>query len=152
MTGHFVVRDRYTVWALLMARIALSAAFLSAVADRLGGWGPVDLAGVDWGSMARFSEDVKALNPWVPDAAVPPLAWFVTILEAVLAVMLAIGPFVRVAAFASGVLLILFGLAMAVFLGPKLPLNYSVFTAAACAFLVGIVQQRGPDVRRKNAT
>jgi putative oxidoreductase len=126
-------------WTLRFARLALAAAFLSAVADRLGLWGPLETPGVDWGSMPRFYADVAALNPWLPEAMIPALAWFVTIVEAILGVLLITGPYVRASAFASGVLLLAFAIAMTLFLGPKLPLNYSVFTAAACAFLVAFV-------------
>jgi len=126
------VRD----WVLRFARVSLGVAFLSAVADRFGFWGDFGTAGVDWGSMARFAQDVKALNPWAPDAANPVLSWFVTVLEAVLGIMLITGPYVRLAPLLSGALLSLFALSMALFLGVKCPLNYSVFTAAACAFLI----------------
>lgn len=131
------IRDRrLNDWVLRFARVSLGVAFLSAVADRFGFWGDFGTAGVDWGSMARFAQDVKALNPWAPDAAIPVLSWFVTVLEAILGVLLITGPFVRVSALASGLLLMLFAIAMTLFIGPKPPLNYSVFTAAACAFLI----------------
>lgn len=129
--------SRLLHWSLWFARIALATAFLSAVADRWGVWGPVETIGVDWGSMERFSQDVRALNPWLPGMTILPLAWIVTVLEAILGVVLLTGPFVRLAAFASAALLIVFGVTMGLFLAPKLPLNYSVFTAAACALLVG---------------
>lgn len=135
-------RAPWRLWGLGLARFALAAAFLSAVADRLGFWGPLETPGVDWGSMARFAQDVKALNPWAPDAFVPALAWFVTALEAVLGILLITGPFVRPVALASGALLLLFALSMTLFLGVKFALNYSVLTAAACAFLVGLDTSR----------
>jgi putative oxidoreductase len=131
MTG-----DRHSAFFLFFARYALAIAFLSAVADRLGLWGPMGTPGVDWGNMENFNGAVAGLSPWAPPALVPALAWFVTILEAVLGVLLIIGYRLRATAFVSGVLLIIFALSMALFLGVKLPLNYSVFTAAACAFLV----------------
>ncbi len=136
--------SRTLCWSLWCARIALATAFFSAVADRLGIWGPVEAIGVDWGSMERFSQDVRALNPWLPDTTVLPLAWIVTGLEALLGVALLTGPFVRLAAFASAALLTAFGATMGLFLTPKLPLNYSVFTAAACALLVGCSYRSRP--------
>lgn len=131
MTG-----DRHYTFFLLFARYALAIAFLSAVADRLGLWGPMGTPGVDWGNMENFNGAVAALSPWTPPSLVPALAWFVTILEAVLGVLLIIGYQLRATALVSGALLIIFAVSMALFLGVKPPLNYSVFTAAACAFLV----------------
>jgi len=127
--------------SLWFARLALAAAFLSAVADRFGLWGPVNPPVVDWGSMEGFYPAVAALNPWAPSALIPALAWLVTIVEAVLGVLLIVGFRLRLTALASGVLLAIFALTMTIFLGPKLPLNYSVYTAAACAFLVAVMAE-----------
>lgn len=119
------------------ARLALAAAFLSAVADRLGLWGPyTDGAIVSWGSMARFYQDVAALNPWVPAWAVPFLGWLVTVLEAGLGLLLIIGYRLRWTALFAALLLFIFALSMSVFLSVKLMLNYSVLTCTACALLL----------------
>jgi hypothetical protein len=59
-----------------------------------------------------------------------------TIAEVVLAILLLVGYRVVWTATASGILLLLFALAMTVALGPKAPLDYSVYAAAAAAFLV----------------
>jgi len=147
----YSIRDRrLNDWAIRFARVSLGVAFLSAVADRFGFWGDFGTAGVDWGSMARFAQDVKALNPWAPDAFIPVLSWFVTVLEVILGIMLISGPYVRLAALLSGVLLSLFALSMALFLGPKFPLNYSVFTAAACALLIAL-RAEGAAANEKEA-
>ena len=128
-------RDRRT-WVLGFSRVALAAGFLSAVADRLGMWGPVGAEGVVWGNFEQFVAYVVVLNPWAP----PSLAWaigvFVTVLEVVLAALLLVGWRLRESALVSGVLLVLFGLAMAVFTGLKGPLDYSVFAASAAALLL----------------
>lgn len=129
---------------LLFARYALAVAFLSAVADRFGLWGSNQALGVDWGDMHTFQGAVAQLNPWAPEALIPALSWFVTILEAVLGMLLIIGYQLRITALVSAVLLMIFALAMSMFLGIKLPLNYSVFTAAACAFLVYLQTPPGP--------
>ena len=47
-----------------------------------------------------------------------------------------IGWHTRIAALLSGILLILFGVTMAVALGVKAPLDFSVFSAAGGAFLL----------------
>ncbi len=122
--------------ALWAARAALAITFLSAVADRFGAWGSVKLPWVDWGDMTVFTQATAALNPWMPSWLVPAFAWGVTLLEIVLAAVLLLLPNHRWPAAASALLLLCFGVAMAVFLHPKEPLNYSVFTASACAFLL----------------
>lgn len=123
--------------ATILARVALGAAFLSAVADRLGLWGAyTDGIVVSWGSMPRFYQDVAALAPWAPAITVAPLAWIVTAAEAALGLALLIGYRLPWTALASGFLLLTFGLSMAAFLSIKLMLNYSVLTCAACAFLL----------------
>jgi hypothetical protein len=48
----------------------------------------------------------------------------------------------RVVLAAAGVLLVLFALAMTFALGPKAPLDYSVYAAAAAAFLVAANSSR----------
>lgn len=128
--------------AMHFARVALAAAYLSAVADRLGLWGQKGAPGVDWGSPNAFAANVALLNPWLPQAAVPPVAWGVTGAEVVLALLLITGLFPRWTAIASGVLLLIFALAMAAVLGIKFPLNYSVFTASACSFLLAAFAPR----------
>lgn len=124
--------------AILFARATLAAAFLSAVADRLGLWGEKGTPGVDWGSPDAFAANVALLNPWLPGSMVPLVAWGVTIAEVVLAALLITGLFPRWTAVASGALLLVFAFAMAMVLGIKFPLNYSVFTASACALLLAV--------------
>lgn len=119
------------------ARLALAAAFLSAVADRLGLWGPyTDGVIVSWGSMARFYQDVAALSPWAPVWTVPFLSWLVTVLEAGLGLLLMVGYSLRWTALLSGLLLLIFALSMSAFLSLKLMLNYSVLTCTACSLLL----------------
>jgi len=125
--------------AVMFARYALALAFLSAVVDRFGVWGQMGQLGVSWGTMENFIVHVAKLNPWAPPALLPALGWLVTVFEAVLGVFLIVGFMVRITALLSTVLLLLFGFAMSIFQTIKLPLNFSVFTAAACAFLVYVL-------------
>lgn len=90
--------------AILFARATLAAAFLSAVADRLGLWGEKGTPGVDWGSPDAFAANVALLNPWLAGSMVPLVAWGVTIAEVVLAALLITGLFPRWTAVASGAL------------------------------------------------
>ncbi|WP_105530603.1 DoxX family protein [Solimicrobium silvestre] len=122
--------------ALYFSRIALAAAFLSAVADRFGLWGKMGELGVSWGSMAGFYPHVAKLSPWSPAAFIPALAWLITILEALLGIFLLLGIQVRKTALFSALLLLLFAMSMMAFQSLKLSLNFSVLTCAACAVFV----------------
>ena len=121
----------------LFARIAIALGFLSAVADRFGLWTPIlGSENTVWGNMASFTTYTGVLLPWVPKALVPLFAWTATIAEIVLGVSLLIGFQKRIVALLSGILLLTFAFSMVFSLSVKAPLDYSVFAAAACAFLL----------------
>ncbi len=128
--------------AMLYLRLGLGTAFLSAVADRFGLWGAFGRAGVAWGDFSHFTAYTAKLNWFLPAAMIPAVAWASTIAEAVLGLVLIVGVSVRPAAFTSSVLLTLFALAMAFARSVKAPLDYSVFTAAGGALLLGAACKR----------
>ena len=71
--------DRRLIAACWVVRLALTASFLSAVADRLGLWGPPGATGVSWGSVPKYEEYVAQLNWFLPARLAPvPLAAVVT--------------------------------------------------------------------------
>ncbi|MGC4000303.1 MAG: DoxX family membrane protein [Anaeromyxobacter sp.] len=121
-----------------LLRLALSAAFLSAVASRLGGWG--GHAGQPAVAFAGFVAAVGELNPWLPSRLWPALAVLVTALEAGLGVALLLGVAPRRTALGAAGLLTVFAVAMTAFTGPKSALDASVFSAAAGAFLLARVE------------
>ena len=118
----------------LYLRLALGSAFLSAVADRFGLWGPPGGPGVAWGTFNRFTEYTARVNPWAAPAIVLVLAWTATVAEVLLGAALLAGVFTRIAGLASGVLLSLFAIGMTIGTGLKSALDASVFSAAAGAF------------------
>jgi putative oxidoreductase len=118
--------------AILYARIALGTAFLSAVADRFGLWGKYG----GWGNFATFTHYTAQVNSFMPAATIPFLAWTATLAETALGIALLIGIWPRYVALATAVLLALFGIAMAISLGIKSPLDYSVFSASSAALLL----------------
>jgi uncharacterized membrane protein YphA (DoxX/SURF4 family) len=118
--------------ATLYARIALGAAFLSAVADRFGLWGKYG----GWGNFAKFTEYTGQVNSFMPVFMIPFLAWAATAAELTLGIALIIGVWPRWVAFGATTLLLLFGSAMAISFGIKSPLDYSVFSASAAALLL----------------
>lgn len=120
-------------------RLALAAAFLSAVADRFGLWGPPGSTHVAWGDFSSFLDYTALLNPWAPEALVPLLGWVATGVEAILGLALLAGVYTRRAALASGLLLFLFGLGMTVGTGLKTALDASVFSAAAAGLALALL-------------
>ena len=85
------VTPRHTAAAALFLRIALSASFLSAVADRFGLWGPAGSPNVAWGGFDAYLEYTALLLSALPKSAIPVLGWSATILEVVLGIALLIG-------------------------------------------------------------
>ena len=123
------------------ARLALGCSFLSAVADRFGIWGAHGAAHVAWGDFGHFTKYTATLNWFLPRPMIPALAWLATGAEVGLGVALILGVFTRTAAFLSGLLLLLFALTMAAALGLKSPLDASVFSASAAAFLLATAER-----------
>jgi uncharacterized membrane protein YphA (DoxX/SURF4 family) len=119
-------------------RVALAAGFLSAVADRFGLWGPAEAPHVAWGAWQPFVDYVAKLNWFALPALIPILAWTSTVAEVVLAMGLIIGWQLRWFALGAGLLLLAFAATMTLALGLKAPLDFSVFAAAAGAFLLAV--------------
>src|SRR5436309_2780575 len=120
--------------AILYARIALGAAFLSGIADRFGLWGKT----IGYGDFAHFVQYTAQVNSFMPAFTIPFLAWAATVAELVLGIALISGVWLRWAALGSALLLFLFGTAMAISFGLKSPLDYSVFSASAAAVLLAL--------------
>jgi putative oxidoreductase len=130
---HTLTRERV---AILYARFALGAAFLSAVADRFGLWGKYG----GWGNFANFTAYTAQVNSFMPAFIIPFLAWAATVAELSLGIGLILGFWPRWVAFGAAILLFLFGTAMAISFGIKSPLDYSVFSASAGAALLALYQ------------
>ena len=128
--------SRLVCYSRVFARLALSAGFLAAVADRFGFWGPHGSPNASWGDFAHFIGYTAQVNSFLPACWAPFLALAATVAELVLGLAVLFGIWLRVTAAASAILLLTFGAAMAVSFGIKQPLNYSVFSAAAAAFLL----------------
>jgi putative oxidoreductase len=121
--------------AFLYARLALGIGFLSGVADRFGIWRGRN---VGYGNFDGFVRYTAKVNSFMPASSIPFLAWAATAAELVLGILLLLGLWLRWTGFASALLLILFGAAMAISFGAKSPLDYSVFSASAAAVLVAL--------------
>lgn len=117
--------------AKLFLRLTVAASMLSSVADRFGIWAKELCM---WGDMDKFVAYTQSLIPYIPANAVPVLAWTATILEVLLPLCLLVGLKLKWTASLSGLMILVFAIAMATSVGIKAPLNYSAFTASAAAF------------------
>ena len=120
------------------ARIALGAAFLSAVGARFGLYG----RDVGWGNFANFTKYTAEVNSFMPAFTIPFLAWGATVAETFCGLGLILGLWPRWVAIGSALLLAVFATAMAISFGIKSPLDYSVFSASAAAALLALHSPR----------
>ena len=123
----------------LFLRFAISAGFLSAVADRFGLWG-ADVS--VWGNWDKFLEYTHIINPWVPNYLIPTLGIIATAAEIIFAICLIAGFKTRLFAQLSGFLLLLFALSMTFSTGIKGAFDFSVFSASAAAFALSLLNER----------
>jgi putative oxidoreductase len=132
-------RGRYAKAAIIYARVALGAAFLSGIASRFGLWGEHPGPG----SFSRFMQYAAEVNSFMPAFMIPFLAYAATGAELLLGIALVAGVWPRRTALLSAFLLLLFGGAMAISFGLKSPLDYSVFSASAAAALLALYEEQG---------
>jgi uncharacterized membrane protein YphA (DoxX/SURF4 family) len=121
-------------WGVLYARLAIGAAFLSAIASRFGLWDKT----LDLKHFANFIRYAGQVLSFVPSGFVPLLAVASTAAETTLGILLILGLWPRWVSLASAILLAMFGIAMAVSLGLQSPMDYSVFSASAAAVLLSL--------------
>lgn len=112
---------------------------LSAVADRFGLW-PADISA--WGNWQSFLDYTGVLNPWIPTILIPFLAILATVAEALFGICVLIGLKTEFFAKLSGILLLIFALAMTFSLSIKAPLDYSVFAASGAAFALSTMKTK----------
>ena len=123
----------------LFLRTSISLSFLSAVADRFGLWSEKYSV---WGSWKNFVDYTGVINPWLPDTTFEAVAALATGAEILFAICLLIGYKTELFAKLSGLLLLIFGLSMTFSTGIKGALDYSVFSASAGAFALGLMKNK----------
>lgn len=121
----------------LFLRLALSVTMLSAVADRFGWWSKENSS---WGNMDSFKMYTRELTFFLPETLSTFSAYAATFLEILFPLMLIAGFKTRIAAYGSSILLLIFALSMTIAMGPKVPLNYSVWVGSAAALLLAVQQ------------
>lgn len=124
---------------IIYARFAVGAAFLSGIADRFGLYRGRN---VGYGNFDGFVQYTAKVNSFMPAATIPFLAWAATAAELFLGIGLILGVWPRWVALGSALLLVLFGVAMAISFGIKSPMDYSVFSASAGAVLLALYESR----------
>jgi putative oxidoreductase len=135
--------EKFIKFTSLFLRLALGITFLFSVADRFGLLGPHGKPTVYWGDFAHFTAYAAKVNSFLPQAAIPVVAWAATIAEFTLGLGLVLGVYQRYIAIVSGVLLLLFASAMTVSFGIQSALGNSVFTASAGAFVLATYRANG---------
>lgn len=134
-----------TKFVKLFLRLALSASYLSAVADRFGFWPKEQSV---WGNWLKFVEYTKTLNFWLPNHFITPAAVLSTAAEIIIPIFLLLGFKTRLFANLSGLLLLTFALAMCIALGIKAAMDYSVFTGAAASFALANMKEKFLELDR----
>ncbi len=127
----------------LFLRLAISAGFLSAVADRFGWWAKEISV---WGNWNSFLEYTQLINPWIPAALIPAVGIVATAAEIVFALFLIIGFKTELFAKLSGLLLLIFALSMIFSTGIKGAFDFSVFSASAGAFALSLLKDKYYEV------
>jgi putative oxidoreductase len=131
-------QSRAERYAVVFLRAMLGVAFLNGIASRFGLYGK----NVGYGNFANFVKYTAEVNSFMPASTIPFLAWAATAAELIFGLLLVLGIWVRAAAFGSALLLVMFGVAMAISFGIVSPLDYSVFSACAGALVVAVYEER----------
>jgi hypothetical protein len=123
-------------WIASILRIMIGAAFVGAVCDRLGLFGPSGTPGVSWGDFQRFVRYTGQVNSFMPAAVIPGLAVVETFIEGGLGISMIFGLGVRWVIWGSTLLLTCFLLAMTISLGFASQFPYVVLVMASGAWLL----------------
>lgn len=123
----------------LFLRLAISIGFLSAAADRFGLWSSKVSV---WGNWDAFLSYTQLINPWVPVSLIPAIGTLATAAEIIFAIFLIIGFKTELFAKLSGFLLLVFALSMTFSTGIKGAFDFSVFSASAGAFALGLLKDK----------
>lgn len=122
-----------------VARILAGLIFLGSVGDRFGLLGPSGAPGVSWGDLAHFVDYTRAVTAFLPPGWAPVLAGLATLGETALGLALLLGVRPQRAARGAATLILLFGVAMTLSLGPAAPFPYAVWIMVAGAWALATV-------------
>lgn len=131
----------YNQFPQLYLRVATGVGFIVPVLDRIGWLGPAGEKNIGWGTWDNFVVYTNTLLPFLGREAANVIGGIATLSEILFGIMLIIGLKTRTVAFGSFLLTLSFALCMAVFLGFKAPLNYSVFVVSAACLLLSTIPE-----------
>jgi putative oxidoreductase len=117
-------------------RLAVGVGFIVPVLDRLGLVGGPGHPNISWGDWGHFIGFTGMLMPFLSGTMVSVAGFIATLLEILFGICLILGFKTRIMAVGSFLLTLIFGLSMALFLGFKAPLNFSVFPCSAGSLLL----------------
>ena len=122
--------------ALLLLRFSLGIGFILPVLDRIGFLGPPGNVHVSWGNWTNFVKYTHSLMPYVSVQIASFFGLMATIGEALFGIMLIVGYKIKLAAYSSFVLTLIFALSMLFFIEYRAPFNYSVFVVSFSSLLL----------------
>jgi uncharacterized membrane protein YphA (DoxX/SURF4 family) len=122
--------------AQTLLRFALGAGFILPVLDRIGFLGAPGSPNVSWGNWANFVTYANSLMPYLSPEITSFFGLVATIGEAVFGIWLIVGYKIRLAAYGSFVLTLIFALSMLLFVGYRSPFDYSVFVVSFSSLLL----------------
>jgi putative oxidoreductase len=96
--------------------------------------------GVNWGNWQNFAAYTNTLLSFLSHQVASVMGLLATIAEILIRRFLIIGYKTRVAGYGGFLLTLIFVICMAAFIGIRVPLNYSVFSASAGSLLLAFVR------------
>jgi len=119
----------------LLLRLALGVGFLLPVMDRLGLMGPPG-SGATWGDWKHFVDYTNKLIPFASWQMANIMSVIATIAEFVFGICLIIGFKIKEVGIGAGILTLIFGLCMGIFLSIGAPFSYPVFVFTGAAIVL----------------
>jgi putative oxidoreductase len=128
--------------ALMLLRFALGTGFILPVLDRLGFLGIPGSANVSWGNWTNFVAYANNLMPYLSTKMASFFGLIATIAEALFGILLIIGYKIKLAAYGSFVLALIFALSMLFFVGYRSPFDYSVFVVSFSSLVLASLAKK----------
>jgi putative oxidoreductase len=126
--------------AQALLRFSLGAGFILPVFDRIGFLGAPGSVYVTWGNWTNFVNYTHSLMPYVSAQMAAFFGLLATIGEALCGIMLIVGYKIKLAAYGSFVLTLVFAFSMLFFIHYRAPFNYSVFVVSFSSLLLASLQ------------
>jgi len=147
MHNNLYMRKKYNI-PVLYLRMALGIGFILPVMDRFGWLGPGGQNGNSWGNWVSFVDYTHTLMPFVNKMFAGAAAVIATGAELIFAIMFLVGYKVKLAAYGSFLLTLVFALSMLAFAGYRAPFTYSVFVcSAACLYLATVLEDQDKNFK-----